>query len=37
VVQNPIRSTPIAAGQKEETKATQEEIDRADAYLQKVA
>lgn len=37
VVQNPIRSVPIAAGQKEETKATQEVIDKADAYLQKVA
>ena len=37
VVQNPIRSVPIAAGQKEETKATQEEIDKTDAYLQKVA
>ena len=37
VVQNPIRSVPIAAGQKEETKATQEVIDRAGAYLEKVA
>jgi nucleotide-binding universal stress UspA family protein len=37
VVQNPIRSVPIAAGQKEETKATQEVIDKAGAYLEKVA
>jgi len=37
VVQNPIRSVPLAAGQKEETKATQEGTDRAGAYLQKVA
>jgi nucleotide-binding universal stress UspA family protein len=37
VVQNPIRSVPLAAGQKEETKATQEEADKAGAYLQKVA
>ena len=37
VVQNPIRSYPLAAGQKEETRATQEVIDKADAYLQKVA
>ena len=37
VVQNPIRSVPIAAGQKEETKATQEVIDRSGAYLEKVA
>ena len=37
VVQNPIRSVPIAAGKKEETNATQEAIDKADAYLQKVA
>ena len=37
VVQNPIRSVPIAAGQKEETKATQEVVDKAGAYLEKVA
>jgi nucleotide-binding universal stress UspA family protein len=37
VVQNPIRSVPLAAGQKEETKATQEGTDKAGAYLQKVA
>ncbi len=37
VVQNPIRSHPLAAGQKEETKVTQEVIDKAGAYLQKVA
>ncbi len=37
VAQNPIRSYPLAAGQKEETKATQEEIDKAGAYLAKVA
>ncbi|MHB1463482.1 MAG: universal stress protein [Armatimonadota bacterium] len=37
VVQNPIRSVPIAAGQKEETKATQEATDKAGAYLEKVA
>ena len=37
VVQNPIRSVPIAAGQKEETKATREVIDKAGAYLEKVA
>ena len=37
VVQNPIRSTPIAAGQTEVTKATQDEINKADAYLQKMA
>ena len=37
VVQNPIRSVPIAAGQKEETKATQEVIDKAGTYLEKVA
>jgi nucleotide-binding universal stress UspA family protein len=37
VAQNPIRSVPLAAGQKEETKATQEETDKAGAYLQKMA
>ena len=37
VVQNPIRTVPIAAGQKEETKVMQEVIDKAGAYLQKVA
>jgi nucleotide-binding universal stress UspA family protein len=37
VVQNPIRSYPIAAGQTEETKAAQEVADKAMAYLQKVA
>ena len=37
VVQNPIRSVPIAAGQKEETKATQEVTNKAGAYLEKVA
>jgi nucleotide-binding universal stress UspA family protein len=36
-VQNPIRSYPLAAGQTEETKATQEVTDKASAYLQKVA
>jgi len=37
VVQNPIRSTPIAAGQTEVTKATRYVTDKADAYLQKMA
>jgi len=37
VVQNPIRSYPIAAGQAEETKAAREATDKAGAYLQKVA
>jgi len=37
VIQNPIRSHPLAAGQKEETKVMQEVIDRAGTYLQKVA
>ncbi len=37
VVQNPIRTVPIAAGQKEETKVMQEVIDKAGAYLEKVA
>lgn len=37
VVQNPIRSYPIAAGQKEETRATKEVADRAAAYLEKMA
>jgi len=37
VVQNPIRSAPIAAGQKEVTKATKYVTDKGYAYLQKVA
>ena len=37
VVQNPIRSVPIAAGQKEETKAMKEAEDKAGTYLEKVA
>ncbi len=37
VVQNPIRTVPIAAGQKEVTKATQDVIDRAGSYLEKMA
>ncbi len=37
VIQNPIRSVPIAAGQKEETKATKQVADKAAAYLQKMA
>jgi nucleotide-binding universal stress UspA family protein len=37
VVQNPIRSHPLAAGQTEVTKATEEETNKAGAYLQKVA
>jgi nucleotide-binding universal stress UspA family protein len=37
VVQNPIRSTPIAAGQKEETKVMKEVEDKAGAYLERVA
>ncbi len=37
VVQNPLRSVPIAAGQKEDTKALQEVTDKASAYLDKVA
>jgi len=37
VVQNPIRTVPIAAGQKEETKVMQEVIDKAGAYLQNAA
>ncbi len=37
VVQNPIRSYPLAAGQTEETKATKEAADKAFAYLRKVA
>jgi len=37
VVQNPIRSTPIAAGQTEVTKATRDVTNKADAYLQKMA
>ena len=37
VVQNPIRSAPIAAGQKEVTKATQNVTDKAGAYLEKMA
>ncbi len=37
VIQNPIRSYPLAAGQTEETKATKEVADRAAAYLQRVA
>jgi nucleotide-binding universal stress UspA family protein len=37
VVQNPIRTVPIAAGQKEETKALKEAADKAGNYLEKVA
>src|SRR5512138_2937140 len=37
VVQNPIRSVPIAAGQSEVTKATKNETDRAGGYLEKMA
>ena len=37
VVQNPIRSVPIAAGQKEETKALQQAADKAGTYLEKLA
>ncbi len=37
VVQNPIRSYPIAAGQTEETKAAKQVTDEGLAYLQKVA
>lgn len=37
VVQNPIRSYPIAAGQTEVTKATAEETGKAAAYLEKLA
>ena len=37
VIQNPIRSVPIAAGQKEETKAMKEAEDKAGNYLEKVA
>lgn len=37
VVQNPIRSYPIAAGQTEVTKATEEETGKAAAYLEKLA
>jgi nucleotide-binding universal stress UspA family protein len=37
VVQNPLRSYPLATGQTEETKATQEATDKAGAYLQRAA
>jgi nucleotide-binding universal stress UspA family protein len=37
VVQNPIRTVPIAAGQKEETRAMKEAADKAGAYLEKLA
>ncbi|NJD67559.1 MAG: universal stress protein [candidate division NC10 bacterium] len=37
VVQNPIRSAPIAAGQTEVTKATQDVTGKGGAYLQKIA
>ncbi len=37
VVQNPIRSYPLAAGQTEVTKATEEVTNKAGAYLQKLA
>ena len=37
VVQNPIRSYPLAAGQAEVTKATEEVTNKAGAYLQKLA
>lgn len=37
VVQNPIRSAPIAAGQTEVTKATQYVTDKGGGYLEKMA
>ena len=37
VVQNPIRSTPIAAGQTEVTKATQYVTDKGGGYLERLA
>src|SRR5512135_3307847 len=37
VVQNPIRSAPIAAGQTEVTKASKNVTDKAGAYLEKMA
>ncbi len=37
VVQNPVRSVPIAAGQTEVAKATRNEVDRAGGYLEKMA
>ena len=37
VVQNPVRSVPVAAGQTEVTKATRNEVDRAGGYLEKMA
>ena len=37
MVQNPIRTVLIAAGQKEETKALKEAADKAGTYLEKVA
>ncbi len=37
VAQNPIRTVPIAAGQTEVTKATQNVVDKAAGYLEKMA
>lgn len=37
VTQNPIRTVPIAAGQTEVTKATQNVTDRSGGYLEKMA
>ncbi len=37
VVQNPVRTVPIAAGQTEVTAATRSVIDRAGGYLEKMA
>ncbi len=37
VVQNPLRSIPFAVGESEGMQATQEETDRAGAYLRRVA
>ncbi len=37
VGQNPIRTVPIAAGQTEVTKATQNVVDKAGGYLEKMA
>ncbi len=37
VAQNPIRTVPIAAGQTEVTKATQNVVDKTAGYLEKMA